>query len=115
MPFKHSELRSENKDSNSDFIEQLHGISDFDNNEEEQAPDNSLFKKATALKQTSKTYQLPGDIGKFLGRLSETDNSITLTGEMGSGKSRFAFQLANAYASIGKRVGIFSLEMSLIA
>jgi predicted ATP-dependent serine protease len=89
-----------------DFQDNVEG--DFD----ESQGDPSLFKKSNQLRQKGKTYQLPGDIGKFLGRLSETDNSITLTGDMGSGKTRFAFQLINAYASIGLSVGVFCLEMS---
>ncbi|MDI1233193.1 MAG: AAA family ATPase [bacterium] len=110
MPIKFSDSKKDNEEYNLPMHNVFNGFAgNIDPNEK---PSNSLFKRSTHLKADGNTYKLPGAIGKFLGILSDTDNSITLTGEMGSGKTRFALQLANAYASLGKRVAIFSLEMS---
>lgn len=62
--------------------------------------------------QSGGTYQLKGELGKFLGNLGEVDCSITIRGDQGAGKSQLMWQLIDAFASIGKRVAVASPEMS---
>jgi nucleoside-triphosphatase THEP1 len=59
----------------------------------------------------SHTFSLNGDIGRVLGKLERDRLAITIEGDQGSGKSRFSYQLANAFAEKGLQVGYFSLEM----
>jgi antirestriction protein ArdC len=62
--------------------------------------------------QSGGTYQLKGELGKFLGNLGEVDCSITIRGDQGAGKSQLMWQLVDAFATIGKRVAVESPEMS---
>jgi len=62
--------------------------------------------------QSGGTYQLNGELGKFLGNLGEVDCSITIRGDQGAGKSQLMWQLVDAFATIGKRVAVASPEMS---
>ncbi len=62
--------------------------------------------------QSGGTYQLKGELGKFLGNLGEVDCSITIRGDQGAGKSQLMWQVVDAFASIGKRVAVASPEMS---
>lgn len=62
--------------------------------------------------QSGGTYQLKGELGKFLGNLGEVDCSITIRGDQGAGKSQLMWQLVDAFATIGKRVAVASPEMS---
>jgi tRNA A37 threonylcarbamoyladenosine biosynthesis protein TsaE len=48
--------------------------------------------------QSGGTYQLQGDLGKFLGNLGEVDCSITIRGDQGAGKSQLMWQLVDAFA-----------------
>ena len=71
------------------------------------------FTSARNIEQVTvtDTFQLPGDLGEMLGQLERFKTAITIDGEQGSGKTRFTYQLANAFASTGMDVGYFSLEM----
>lgn len=74
---------------------------------------NTLFSainKQTGL-QLKNTFQLPGNLGQLLGDLEKFELAITIEGDQGGGKTRFTYQLADAFASIGNDIAIFSLEI----
>lgn len=54
---------------------------------------------------------MQGDLGRLLGDLERFELAITLEGDQGGGKTRFSYQLANAFADIGMNVAMFSLEI----
>lgn len=56
-------------------------------------------------------FRLPGDIGELLGDLERYQLAITIEGDQGSGKTRFVYQLADAFIDAGFTVGNFSLEI----
>ncbi len=64
---------------------------------------NSLISK--------NTFRLNGALGKLLGDLERYELAITIEGDQGGGKTRFTYQLADAFADIGNRIAIFSLEI----
>ncbi len=74
---------------------------------------NNLFESINAIDQSSKTntFRLAGGLGEFLGDLERFELAITIEGNQGSGKTRFTYQLANAFAVLGHRIAIFSLEI----
>lgn len=77
---------------------QLNGIGDFvraDNRETVKVPG---------------TYNLNGELGKFLGDIQPYKYSIILSGDPHAGKTEVVMQLTNAFADIGKTVGVFMLE-----
>jgi ribosomal protein S18 len=57
------------------------------------------------------SFRLNGDLGELLGDLERFELAITLEGDQGGGKTRFSYQLANAFAEIGLQVAVFSLEI----
>ena len=57
------------------------------------------------------TFRLNGELGKFLGDLERFELAITIEGDQGGGKTRLAYQLANAFAEFGDKVAVFSLEI----
>lgn len=57
------------------------------------------------------TFRLPGAMGELLGDLEKFELAITIEGDQGGGKTRFTYQLADAFASIGNSVAIFTLEI----
>lgn len=57
------------------------------------------------------TFRLKGDLGEFLGDLERFELAITIEGDQGGGKTRLAYQLADAFAKIGDMVAVFSLEI----
>lgn len=57
------------------------------------------------------TFQLKGDLGEFLGDLERFELAITIEGDQGGGKTRLAYQLANAFADFGDEIAVFSLEI----
>jgi len=59
-----------------------------------------------------KKLLLNGEIGDFLGGYERLNYSIVLRGDKGAGKSRFLYQLMNAFADKKHKVGFLSLEMS---
>ncbi|WPP48921.1 P-loop NTPase family protein [Catalinimonas niigatensis] len=69
------------------------------------------FQSVDQLKKSEHTFKLKGDIGKLLGDLEKYMLALTIEGDQGAGKTRFTYQLANAFAGSGFNVGVFSLEM----
>ncbi|WPP49662.1 P-loop NTPase family protein [Catalinimonas niigatensis] len=69
------------------------------------------FQSVDQLKKSENTFKLKGDIGKLLGDLEKYMLALTIEGDQGAGKTRFTYQLANAFAGSGFNVGVFSLEM----
>jgi len=56
-------------------------------------------------------FRLPGEFGKLLGDLERYELAITIEGDEGSKKTRFSYQLADAFLEAGFSVGMFSLEI----
>lgn len=74
--------------------------------------DVTLFQPINSIdKNKKKTFRLKGAIGELLGDMETYRLAITLEGDQGAGKTQCAFQLADAFADIGKSVGIFQLEI----
>ena len=65
---------------------------------------------ADLLNMEFETFQIEGELGRFLGELDRNMTAIALTGDSGAGKSYFSFQLAKAFANEGMSVKYFSLE-----
>ena len=57
------------------------------------------------------TFRLEGELGIFLGDLERFELAMTIEGDQGGGKTRLAYQLANAFADFGDTVAVFSLEI----
>jgi hypothetical protein len=57
------------------------------------------------------TLRLTGDIGTFLGKIERKEFAIALRGDKGAGKTRFLYQLKNAFAESGFSVASFTLEI----
>ncbi|WP_378182081.1 antirestriction protein [Aquimarina sp. SS2-1] len=68
------------------------------------------FDQQLGTNNTS-TFRLHGAMGELLGDLEKFELAITIEGDQGSGKTRFTYQLADAFASIGNSVAIFTLEI----
>ncbi len=98
-------------------------LTSVSNNQELGTIDNSLHIKS---KQTSglfsamnedihvknaNTFNLKGDLGVLLGDIERFELAITIDGDQGGGKTRFTYQLADAFADIGNKIAIFSLEI----
>lgn len=75
--------------------------------------ENPLFESMSTINQevNPNTFRLENDFGIFLGDLERFELAITIEGHQGSGKTRFTYQLANAFANLGHRIAIFSLEI----
>ena len=73
----------------------------------------SIFESMDDIKAepSEDSFRLPGDLGRLLGELERFELAITLEGDQGGGKTRFGYQLADAFADIGNRIAIFSLEI----
>lgn len=56
------------------------------------------------------TFQLSGELGRFLGKLERQACAITLIGDSGAGKSYFSHDLAHLFDKQGYKVYYFSLE-----
>lgn len=65
--------------------------------------------KNTAVPGT--TFKLYNDLGTLLGDPEQKQLIIPLYGDEGSGKTQFAYQLANGLADIGKHTGILCYEL----
>ncbi len=72
---------------------------------------DNLFNAMDKTK-SGPTFMLSGDIGRLLGNMERYELAISVEGDQGSGKTQLAFQLADAFADKGDKVGIFELEMS---
>jgi len=74
---------------------------------------NSLFDSMNEIDEqpSENSFRLAGDLGILLGDLERFELAITLEGDQGGGKTRFSYQLANAFADLDLKVAIFSLEI----
>ena len=74
---------------------------------------SGLFESMDSISQqvNPNSFRLQDDFGEFLGDLERFELAITIEGDQGSGKTRFTYQLANAFALLGHRIAIFSLEI----
>ncbi len=74
---------------------------------------SNLFSPMNAMvqKETTQTFRLNGDLGELLGDIERFELAITIEGDQGGGKTRFTYQLADAFADIGNSVAIFTLEI----
>lgn len=71
---------------------------------------DSLF--VSSADQERPTFILPGNVGKFLGRIEQFEYALALRGDKGAGKSTFAYRLMNSAAQWGMNIAFISLEMS---
>jgi hypothetical protein len=73
----------------------------------------SLFDSMNEIDEqpSENSFRLAGDLGILLGDLERFELAITLEGDQGGGKTRFSYQLANAFADLDMKVAIFSLEI----
>jgi antirestriction protein ArdC len=55
-------------------------------------------------------FRLPGEMGKFFQDIQKYKGMIVVTGDPHAGKTEFTFQLINAFAEHGDKVGCFSVE-----
>ena len=78
-----------------------------------QKKENPLFESMNTINQqvNPNTFRLENDFGVFLGDLERFELAITIEGHQGGGKTRFTYQLANAFANLDHRIAIFSLEI----
>ena len=101
---------------------QVEGLGEIDTNSKvlPHPISNAIIPKASGLFEAMdniseqvnpNTFRLEGGFGEFLGDLERFELAITIEGDQGSGKTRFTYQLANAFASLGHRIAIFSLEI----
>lgn len=66
---------------------------------------------AEDLRNTSfETFELPTELGRFLGQLDRNKTAIALTGDSGAGKSYFAFELTRLFSDEGYRTKYYCLE-----
>ncbi len=74
---------------------------------------SGLFEAMDSISEqvNPNTFRLEGAFGEFLGDLERFELAITIEGDQGAGKTRFTYQLANAFALFGYRIAIFSLEI----
>lgn len=70
-----------------------------------------LFSSITNVKP-GQLFQLPGEIGKWLGKMERYRNVIILHGERGGGKSNLVYDLMDSFSQLPwvRTVGFFSLE-----
>lgn len=59
---------------------------------------------------TFETFELPTELGRFLGKLDRNKTAFVLTGDSGAGKSHFAFELTRLFSDEGYRTKYFCLE-----
>ncbi|MBL4755956.1 MAG: ATP-binding protein [Flavobacteriales bacterium] len=68
---------------------------------------------ADLLNMEFETFQLVGEMGRFLGELDRNMTAFALTGDSGAGKSYFSFEMARAFVEYGFKAKYFSLEEGL--
>ncbi|TSE03940.1 antirestriction protein [Aquimarina algiphila] len=81
-----------------------------------QVPKTKSSELFTAINNQSKqtgtnTFRLNDGLGDLLGDLEKFELALTIEGDQGGGKTRFTYQLADAFADMGNRIAIFSLEI----
>ena len=65
---------------------------------------------ADVMKMKFHPFQLPGDLGRFLGKIERSKLAIAVTGESNTGKSYFSFEQAKLFIENRFSVIYFSLE-----
>ncbi|MEM9388822.1 MAG: antirestriction protein [Bacteroidota bacterium] len=98
--------------TSSNSVTSLDGIPDTSANI--RAPKKlSIFESMDHIQSglSEDSFRLQGDLGKLLGDLERFELAITLEGDQGGGKTRFGYQLANAFAQLGNQIAVFSLEI----
>lgn len=66
---------------------------------------------AEDLRNTSfETFELPTELGRFLGKLDRNKLAFALTGDSGAGKSHFAFELTRLFSDEGYLTKYYCLE-----
>ncbi|WP_456459165.1 hypothetical protein [Reichenbachiella sp.] len=91
----------------------LDGIPDASAAKIKSPKNSSIFESMDHIQSdpSEDSFKLPGDLGKLLGDLERFELAITLEGDQGGGKTRFGYQLADAFAALGNKIAIFSLEI----
>lgn len=74
---------------------------------------NNAVGGAELLNMTFTTFQLDGELGRFLGELDRNMTAFALTGDSGAGKSYFSFELAKAFIDHNFKAKYFALEEGL--
>lgn len=74
---------------------------------------NHAVGGAELLNMTFNTFQLNGELGRFLGELDRNMTAFALTGDSGAGKSYFSFELAKAFIDHNFKAKYFALEEGL--
>lgn len=74
---------------------------------------NNAVGGAELLNMTFTTFQLDGELGRFLGELDRNMTAFALTGDSGAGKSYFSFELAKAFINHNFKAKYFALEEGL--
>ena len=74
---------------------------------------NNAVGGAELQKMTFNTFQLNGELGRFLGELDRNMTAFALTGDSGAGKSYFSFELAKAFIDSNFKAKYFALEEGL--
>lgn len=82
-------------------------------NKEVPKPKKGAIGGADLLNMKFETFKLEGELGRFLGELDRNMTSFALTGDSGSGKSYFSFELAKLFIEYGFKCKYFSLEEGL--
>ncbi|RDC65075.1 hypothetical protein [Adhaeribacter pallidiroseus] len=62
-------------------------------------------------KSANQSFILPGGLGKFLGRIEDFEYAVVLRGDKGAGKTSLLYQIKNLFATVGKSVASFTLEI----
>ena len=57
-------------------------------------------------------FTLPGNVGRFLGRIEQKNYAVVIRGEKGAGKSTLQFRIMDSLAEWGLDVAYITLEMS---
>lgn len=76
-------------------------------------PKKGAIGGADLINMKFETFKLEGELGRFLGELDRNMTSFALTGDSGSGKSYFSFELAKLFIDYGFTCKYFSLEEGL--
>lgn len=71
------------------------------------------IKGSDLINMNFDTFELNGELGRFLGELERNGLAIALTGDGGAGKTTFSFPLAKIFSSYGLSIKYFSLELGI--
>ncbi|MEM9824648.1 MAG: hypothetical protein AAF985_26410 [Bacteroidota bacterium] len=71
------------------------------------------LKGSELMMMNFETFDLPTELGRFLGQLERYRLAIALTGDNGAGKTHFSFALAELFSKSGFSIKYYSLEMGL--